>query len=80
MSSSFDNILDHPRFLSFCNNEASATTVYDMIDIIYKVESKMSKVASEVKAINDAKYIKNLEELDTIIDITWPDIDTNITI
>lgn len=40
----------------------------------------MSKVASEVKAITDAKWIKNLEELDTIRDITWTNIDIDITI
>ena len=69
-SSSFESILDHPRFLSFCNNELSTTIVYDMVDIIYKLEAKMSKVASEVKSIIDAKWIKCLEELDTIRNVT----------
>ena len=32
-SSSFDNILDHSRFSSYCNNETSITKIYDMIDM-----------------------------------------------
>ena len=28
-SSSFDNILDHPKFLAYWNNEASVMVVYD---------------------------------------------------
>ena len=78
--SSFDNILDHPRFLSFFNNKESITTVYDMIDILYKLEVEMSKIYLEFKAMTDAKWIKYLEELDTIRDIMWPDIDIDITI
>lgn len=40
---SFENILYHPRFLSFCNNEASPTIVYDMVDMLYKIEVEISK-------------------------------------
>lgn len=40
----------------------------------------MCKVATKVKAIIDAKWTKCLEELDTIRDVTWPDIDADITI
>ena len=54
-SSSFDYILGHPRFLSYCNNEASATIIYYMVDMLYKIEVEMSKVIFEVKAIT---YVK----------------------
>ena len=38
-SSSFEDILDHPRFLSFCNNEESVVVVYDMVDVLYKTKA-----------------------------------------
>ena len=57
-SSCLDNILDHPRFLAYCNNEASITIVYYMTDVIYKIEAEMSKVTVEVKVITYAKWIK----------------------
>lgn len=69
-SSSFGNIPYHLKFLSYCNNEVSATSVYDMVDILYKLEVEMSKVATEVKAIIDAKWTKSLEDMDIIINVT----------
>lgn len=59
-SSSFESILDHPKFLSFCNNEASANFVYDMVDMLYRMEVEMSMVATKVKAITNAKWTKCL--------------------
>lgn len=51
-----------------------------MIDLLYKIELEMGKVIAEVKAITDAKWNKCLDELNTIRDVTWPDIDTYISI
>ena len=50
-SSYFDDILKHPRFVAYCNNETDVTTVYDMIDLFYKIELDMGKVTIELKAI-----------------------------
>lgn len=57
-SSSFDNILDHPRFLAYYGNEVGVTVVYDLIDVLYKIESQMSKITIEVRSIIDAKWSK----------------------
>ena len=51
-----------------------------MVDILYKLEVEMSKVDDEIKATIDTKWSNCLEELDTIRDVTWHDIDIDITI
>lgn len=51
-----------------------------MIDPLYKVEIEIGKVIAEVKAIKDEKWSKCLDELNTIRDETWPNIDINISI
>ena len=79
-SSSFDYILGHPRFLSYCNNEASATIIYYMVDMLYKIEVEMSKVIAEVKAITYVKQTKCLDELEAVRNATWLDVDTYITV
>lgn len=79
-SSSFDNILNRPRTLAQCNDEASVVVVYDLIDMLYKLEAEMEKITAEVKAIIDAKSRKHLEELNGFRDATWPNVDINIAI
>ena len=54
-SVSFENILTHPRFLAYCNDEASVVVLYDLIDMLYKLEAEISKVTVEVKDLTDAK-------------------------
>ena len=51
-----------------------------MIDILFKIEANMPKVTIEVKAIIDAKWTKCLEDLDTIKNATWLDIELDIVI
>ena len=79
-SSSFDDILKHVIFIAYCNNEADVMIVYNMLDVLYKLESKMGKVTIEVKAITDAKWNKYLKELNMIRYATWPYVETDISI
>ena len=37
-SSSFDDILNHSRFMAYYNGEANIVLVYDSLDILYKLE------------------------------------------
>lgn len=57
-SDSFNTILEHPSFLSYCHDEYDVTQVYRIIDDMYKVESDMNKFILEGKAITDAKWTK----------------------
>ena len=77
---SFDKILDHPRFMAYINNEADVSTIYDIIDMLFKIEINMNKFVGDSKAITDAKCNKCLEELNTIKEATWLDIDIDIAI
>lgn len=45
---SFDKILEHPSFFSFCNDEMDITRVYEIIDNIYKVELDLNKFVFEL--------------------------------
>ena len=54
-SDSFDEILDHPRFRAYCNNETNITTLYDMMDMLYKIELDMNKSVGDSRATTDAK-------------------------
>ena len=40
----FDDILKHVRFVAYYNNEVDVIVVYDMIDVLYKLKSKIRKV------------------------------------
>lgn len=77
---SFDLILDHPVFIAFSKGESSAQVVYDMIDMTYKIEVVMKKIIREGKAIIDAKWTKNISELEVVRNTTWPIVDTDIAI
>lgn len=77
---SFGQILKHPKFLTFCNEETSIANVYEIIDNLYKIELDMSKFISESKAVKDAKWTKSIHELNVIRDATWLDIDTYLEI
>jgi hypothetical protein len=79
-SESFDLILDHPRFIAFSRGESSDQVVYDMIDMTYKIETDMNKITAEGKAITDAKWTKNISELEVVRNTTWPFVDTDIAI
>ena len=79
-SNSFDKILDHPRFVAYKNNETDVLIVYDIIDMLFRIELNMNNSIGDSKAITDAKWNKCLEELNTIKDATWPNVDTNIAI
>lgn len=48
-SSSFEDILRHPWFVAYCNNETDVTTIYDMIEFLFRIELDMSKVTGELK-------------------------------
>lgn len=78
-SSSFEDILRHPQFVAYCNNETNVIVVYDMIDF-FRIELDMRKVTGELKEITNTKWNKYLEELDAVRDATWPDVDTDISI
>lgn len=80
LSDSFDQILDHPFFLSFCHDEVAITWVYEIIDHLYKVELDMNKFILEGKEVTDAKWTNCIDELKGIRDATWPDIDIDIEI
>ena len=43
-STSFDSILNHPRFLAYYNDEAGLAVVYDLIDMLCRIEIEMPKV------------------------------------
>ena len=48
--------------------------------MLFRIEINMNKSVRESKAITNAKWNKCLEELNTIKDATWLDIDTDIAI
>ena len=52
---SFEDILRHERFVAYYNDDTNETTIYDMIDILYKIEMDMNKKYEKVKAITDLK-------------------------
>ena len=79
-SESFDNILNHPRFFVYCNNEIDITTIYEITDIVLKIEVNMNKSVGDSKAITYAKWNKRIEELIAIKDATWLDIKNDIAI
>lgn len=79
-SDSFDTILTHPKFISFCNKESEVTHVYKLIDELYKIELDMNKFVLERKVITDAKWTKCIDELNNIKGAMWPDIDIDIEI
>ena len=79
-SNSFDKILDHPRFIAYTNNETDVSTVYDIIDMLFRIEINMNKSVGDSKAITDAKWNKCVEELNMIKEATWLDIDIDIAI
>ena len=68
------------RFIAYTNNETDVSTVYDIIDMLFRIEINMNKSVGDSKVITDAKWNKCLEELNTIKEATWPYIDTDITI
>ena len=72
-SDSFDKILDHPRFIAYTNNETDVSTVYDIIDMLFRIEININKSVRDSKAIIDAKWNKCLEELNTVKEATWPE-------
>jgi hypothetical protein len=76
----FDVILSHPKFVSFCNNDAEVSAVYELVDELYKLETDLNKFVAECKAITDAKWTKNVDEFKGVKTATWPDIDTDIAI
>ena len=45
-SNSFDDILKHPRFMAYYNSEKYVIIVYDMVDIMYKIELDMNKIVA----------------------------------
>lgn len=51
-----------------------------MIDMLYKIETNMSKVNVEVRAMKNFKWTKCLDQLETIKITTWPYVDIDITI
>ena len=77
-SNYFDKILDHPRFLAYTNNETNVSTIYDIIDMLFRIELNMNMSVGDRKAITDAKWNKCLEEINTIKDATWPNVDIEI--
>jgi hypothetical protein len=79
-SQSFDIILRHPKFVSFCNKENDISTVYELMDELYKVETDLNKFITEGRAITDAKWQKCIDEFQGVKAATWPDIDTDIEI
>lgn len=79
-SQSFDIILKHPKFVSFCNNSVEVSAVYELIDELYKVEIDLNKFFTECRAITDAKWKKCIDEFQGVKATTWPDIDRDIEI
>ena len=57
-SNSFDKIVDHPRFLAYSNNETNVSTIYDIIDMLFRIELNMNKLVGDTKANTDAKWNK----------------------
>ena len=47
---SFDKILDHPRFLAYTNNETNVSIVYDIINMLFRIELNMNKLVKDNKA------------------------------
>ena len=79
-SESFDKILDHPRFLAYTNNEIDVSTIYNIIDMLFRIELNMNKLVGDSRAITDAKWNKCIKELTAIKDATWLNIENDITI
>ena len=52
-SNSFDNIISHPRFLAYYSNETDTTTIYKIIDILFRIRLSMNKLVGESKEIID---------------------------
>jgi hypothetical protein len=76
----FDIILNHPKFVSFCNKDTEVSSVYELIDELYKLETDLNKFVTEGRAITDAKWQKSVDEFKGVRTAVWPDIDTDIEI
>ena len=48
--------------------------------MLFRIELNMNKLVGDSKAIIDAEWNKCIEELNTIKDATWPNVDIDITI
>ena len=76
----FENILNHSRFLAYYNVVIDLIVAYDLIDMLYTLEEKMSKITVEVKVIIDAKWKKYLKELNVVRDATQHDVGIDMAI
>ena len=66
--------------MAYTHNEMDVSIVYDIIDMLFRIELNMKKSVGYSKAIIDAKWKKCIEELNTIKDDTWLDVDNDIPI
>ena len=79
-SESFDNIPSHHNFLAYCNNETDITTIYEITNMLFRIELNVNKSIGDGKVITDAKWNKSVEELTTIKDATQLNIENDIAI
>ena len=77
---SFDKTLDHPRFLAYTNNKTGVSTVYEIIDMLFRIELNVNKSIGDSRAITDAKWNKCIKKLTIIKNATWPNIENDIAI
>ena len=68
---SFDNILSHPRFLAYYNNDTNITTIYEIIHMLFRIELSMKKLVGDSKATIDAKWNKSMEDFIFVKVVTW---------
>ena len=66
--------------MAYTNNETEISTIYDIMDMLFRIEINMNELVGDSKEITDAKWNKCLEELNTIKEATWPDVDIDIAI
>ena len=70
--------MNHSRSFVYYNEEVDIVVVFNLIDMLYKLESKMGKMIRKIKYIIDAKWRKCLEELNGIMDASCPNVDIDI--
>ena len=66
--------------MAYTNNETDVSTIFDIVDMLFRIELNMNSSVGDSKEINDAKWNKCLEELKMIKDATWPNVDMDIAI
>ena len=71
-SNSFDHIVDLPQVASIFQDDIDECLPNELVDTLFKIESKLNMFTTEGKVIIDARWQKLVNELATTKTCEWP--------